>query len=62
VGGAATTPAPFAGARTGHAEVNGIRLYYAVIGHGPPVLLDGDHDEAVKREHTEYIAAIVASP
>src|ERR1700761_546101 len=33
------TPAPAAGARTGHAQVNGISLYYAVIGHGTPVVL-----------------------
>ncbi len=32
-------PAPVAGARTGHAQVNGISLYYAVIGHGTPVVL-----------------------
>jgi pimeloyl-ACP methyl ester carboxylesterase len=33
------TPAPVAGERTGHAKVNGIDLYYAVIGNGPPVVL-----------------------
>jgi hypothetical protein len=33
------TPAPVASTRAGHADVNGIRLYYGVIGHGPPVLL-----------------------
>jgi pimeloyl-ACP methyl ester carboxylesterase len=33
------TPAPVAGERTGHAKVNGIELYYAVIGNGPPVVL-----------------------
>src|ERR1700759_1905786 len=33
------TPAPAAGARTGHAQVNGISLSYAVIGHGTPVVL-----------------------
>ncbi len=33
------TPAPVAGEQTGHAKVNGISLYYATIGHGPPVVL-----------------------
>jgi pimeloyl-ACP methyl ester carboxylesterase len=33
------TPPPIAGEHTGHAKVNGISLYYAVIGHGPPVVL-----------------------
>ena len=33
------TPAPVAGEHTGHAKVNGISLYYAVIGHGSPVVL-----------------------
>src|SRR5579863_6252675 len=33
------TPAPVPGERTGHAKVNGISLYYAVIGHGSPVVL-----------------------
>jgi pimeloyl-ACP methyl ester carboxylesterase len=33
------TPPPVAGAHTGHAKVNGISLYYATIGHGPPVVL-----------------------
>jgi pimeloyl-ACP methyl ester carboxylesterase len=33
------TPPPVAGEHTGHAYVNGISLYYATIGHGPPVLL-----------------------
>jgi pimeloyl-ACP methyl ester carboxylesterase len=34
-----STPAPVAGEHTGHAKVNGISLYYATIGHGPPVVL-----------------------
>ena len=33
------TPPPVAGEHTGHAKVNGISLYYATIGHGPPVVL-----------------------
>ena len=33
------TPSPVAGETTGHAEVDGIALYYATIGKGPPVLL-----------------------
>ncbi|GAB7525521.1 alpha/beta fold hydrolase [Paraburkholderia sp. 2C] len=33
------TPAPVAGEQTGRAEVNGIRLYYATIGRGSPVIL-----------------------
>src|SRR5208282_1900410 len=33
------TPAPVAGETTGTASVNGIRLYYATIGAGPPVVL-----------------------
>ncbi|HKM63228.1 MAG TPA: alpha/beta hydrolase [Acidisphaera sp.] len=33
------TPAPVAGETTGTASVNGIRLYYATIGEGPPVVL-----------------------
>jgi pimeloyl-ACP methyl ester carboxylesterase len=33
------TPAPIRGAKTGHAQVNGIRLYYATLGHGAPVVL-----------------------
>jgi pimeloyl-ACP methyl ester carboxylesterase len=33
------TPAPVAGEVTGRADVNGIRLYYATIGHGSPVVL-----------------------
>lgn len=33
------TPAPVAGARAGHADVNGVSLYYATIGHGSPVVL-----------------------
>jgi pimeloyl-ACP methyl ester carboxylesterase len=33
------TPAPVPGEHAGHAAVNGISLYYATIGHGPPVVL-----------------------
>jgi pimeloyl-ACP methyl ester carboxylesterase len=33
------TPAPVPGEHSGHAKVNGITLYYATIGHGPPVVL-----------------------
>jgi pimeloyl-ACP methyl ester carboxylesterase len=33
------TPAPVRGLKTGHAELNGIRLYYAEIGHGSPVVV-----------------------
>ncbi|MEJ0016878.1 MAG: alpha/beta hydrolase [Acetobacteraceae bacterium] len=33
------TPPPVAGTQAGHAKVNGISLYYATVGHGPPVLL-----------------------
>ncbi|MEJ1938643.1 alpha/beta fold hydrolase, partial [Nostoc sp. NIES-2111] len=33
------TPPPVSGATTGYAEVNGIRLYFATIGSGPPVVL-----------------------
>ncbi len=33
------TPAPIPSARRGHAAVNGISIYYAVYGEGPPVLL-----------------------
>lgn len=33
------TPAPVAGEKHGFAEVNGIRLYYATIGSGSPVIL-----------------------
>jgi pimeloyl-ACP methyl ester carboxylesterase len=33
------TPATVPGEHTGHAKVNGISLYYATIGHGPPVVL-----------------------
>ena len=33
------TPPPVAGEHAGHAKVNGISLYYATIGHGPPVVL-----------------------
>ncbi len=33
------TPAPVAGETTGFASVNGIKLYYASVGDGPPVVL-----------------------
>jgi len=33
------TPAAIAPARSGHAAVNGISIYYAVYGNGPPVIL-----------------------
>ncbi len=33
------TPPPVPGEHIGHARINGIRLYYAVIGHGSPVVL-----------------------
>jgi pimeloyl-ACP methyl ester carboxylesterase len=33
------TPPPVPGERTGHAQVDGISVYYAVIGHGPAVVL-----------------------
>jgi len=33
------TPPPAAGVHAGHARVNGINLWYATIGQGPPVLL-----------------------
>jgi pimeloyl-ACP methyl ester carboxylesterase len=32
------TPAPIAADRAGHAQVNGISIYYAVYGHGSPVI------------------------
>ena len=33
------TPPPVAGETSGHARVNGIDLYYATVGNGPPVVL-----------------------
>ncbi len=33
------TPAPVTGGHSGYADVNGIKLYHAEIGAGPPVLL-----------------------
>ena len=33
------TPAPVRGEHSGRAAVNGISLYYATIGRGPPVIL-----------------------
>ncbi|HEY0912918.1 MAG TPA: alpha/beta hydrolase, partial [Bradyrhizobium sp.] len=32
------TPASIASDRGGHAQVNGISIYYAVYGHGSPVI------------------------
>jgi pimeloyl-ACP methyl ester carboxylesterase len=34
-----STPPPVQGATTGYAEVNGVRLYFATVGSGPPVVL-----------------------
>ncbi len=34
-----STPAPVANERVGRADVNGIRLFFAVVGHGSPVLV-----------------------
>ncbi|WP_413991991.1 alpha/beta fold hydrolase [Labrys okinawensis] len=33
------TPPPVAGEKSGFAEVNGIKLYYATVGKGPPVVM-----------------------
>src|SRR5471032_986185 len=33
------TPAPITSAKTGSADVNGIKLYYSITGHGSPVVL-----------------------
>ncbi|KPN92125.1 alpha/beta fold hydrolase [Pseudomonas nunensis] len=33
------TPAPITSAKTGRADVNGIKLYYSISGHGSPVVL-----------------------
>ena len=33
------TPAPIEGETTGYADVNGIKLYYAVVGTGSPLVL-----------------------
>ncbi|MFW0755744.1 alpha/beta fold hydrolase [Pseudomonas sp. H11T01] len=33
------TPVPIAGAKTGYADVDGIKIYYSKIGHGSPVVL-----------------------
>ncbi len=33
------TPAPLGSARSGQAEVDGIRIHYAIYGHGTPVIL-----------------------
>ena len=33
------TPAPIPTDRSGHAAVNGVQIYYAVYGHGSPVIL-----------------------
>ena len=32
------TPAPIASDRSGHAQVNGISIYYAIYGQGSPVI------------------------
>jgi pimeloyl-ACP methyl ester carboxylesterase len=34
-----STPRPVSGENRGRADVNGIKLFFATIGHGPPVLL-----------------------
>ncbi len=34
-----STPAPIRSTRSGQAEVNGIRIHYAIYGHGTPVIL-----------------------
>jgi len=33
------TPPPITGTKTGYAAVNGVKIYYAISGHGSPVLL-----------------------
>lgn len=33
------TPAPITGAKTGYAAVNGVKIHYAISGHGSPVVL-----------------------
>jgi pimeloyl-ACP methyl ester carboxylesterase len=33
------TPAPVTDAKTGYAAVNGVKIYYAISGHGSPVVL-----------------------
>ena len=33
------TPAPIASARSGQADVDGVRIHYAIYGHGTPVIL-----------------------
>lgn len=55
------TPAPIAGMRAGHARVNGISLYHAETGDGPPVVMlhgglansdyFGDQVPALARRH-----------
>lgn|GEM_PF-4339313 len=34
-----TAPAPVTSAKAGYADVNGIKLYYSITGHGSPVIL-----------------------
>lgn len=33
------TPAPVSGVKSGYASVNGVKIYYAISGHGSPVVL-----------------------
>ncbi len=59
-------PALAAPLRSGHAQINGIRMYYAVFGHGSPVLLIynglGSADDwggvvpILAKEHTVVVA------
>jgi pimeloyl-ACP methyl ester carboxylesterase len=59
------TPAPVAGEHGGRANVNGISLYYATIGHGSPVVLLhgglsnsdywGNQVKALARQHTVIV-------
>ena len=39
LGNPSAHPAPIAGAKTGYAAVNGIKVYYTKTGHGSPVIL-----------------------
>ena len=45
-------------ARCGSAEPNWTDAELAAI-KTPVLIVDGDHDEAIKRDHTEYIAATI---